>query len=250
MSDEDPCLHADSPDAAPSSLDEDLYTEDLKEQLSILSNDMIILMKKLKLSEERIRLHEEKKDQNLAIQRDAGVKVSDLKKMLESKSEEKTLALEQEFDYEMKRADAHRRANEIALELANLNASQILTQKMQRIALERSKCHEKGIKYGETLKGRYLLQVELLKLQQRILSYEMDNIDILKSKPHTYHKAVDLKYEIDPEFIEEKRIRDDFTRQKGHSEARLDDEIIQLSSSLQSLIAEGMGKQRGGEEKL
>lgn len=217
-----------------------ISTTDISQQLSIIKNDLSILVTKLKLSKERIRQHELKKNQNLAIQRDAGIKAEELKGLSIKKEEEKTRALEEEFQYEVKRAEAYRRANELAVERARIKASEILTEKMQRIALERSKCHEHGIEFGRVLKGRYERQIAILKLQQKLLQYELENAKILNQKPHTYHKAVELRYEIEPEVLEQKRIRDDVKLEKGFSEGRFEEELIDLGFTSSSLGSENV----------
>jgi len=212
-----------------------ISTTDLKQQLNILKNDLNILVTKLKLSKERIRQHELKKNQNLAIQRDAGIKAEELKSLGIKKEEEKARSLEEEFQYEVKRAEAHRRASELAVERARIRASEILTERMQRIALERSQCHDHGISFGKVLKGRYERQIKILKLQQELLQYELENAKILSKKPHTYHKAVELRYEIEPEELEQKRIHDDIKLEKGFSEAKFEEELIDLGFTSSSL---------------
>lgn len=204
---------------------------DIPEQLRILDEDIEKLNRKLQLSEDRIRKHQIRKEQNLSIQRDAGIKAAELKSIALEKEELKKKALERERELESQRAEAHREAIKYEIERARLRASELATLEIQKISLQRIRNHERGIKFGQAMKRRLEIQMNILKAQKELLMFEDKMRDVLNDRPPLHHQSVNILHEVPIERIDEFRIFDEPVNEKGIASGVFEEEFTSLGDS-------------------
>lgn len=190
--------------------------EDLNEQIRIIEQDIARVMNKLKLSEDRINKHQIRKEQNMNLQRDAGLKAVEMRQYAEQKNEEKVRALQQEYELEKKKADLHNLAMESESERAKSIAAEKTNLDIQKIALRRAEEHERGIQFAKALKERYEYQMRILQTQKELLEFERRMKDVFSSLPLLNYEPAYIKHEATPEKIEPIRLdKDIFTPEKS-----------------------------------
>jgi len=208
-----------------------LNDPDYEKQLRILDEDMNNLMRKLSMSEDQITKHQIRKDQNMAIQREAAIKAAEMRTLSERNIEEKNKALEKEFQMEIQRADAHHSAMELEMERAKAIAIEKANLDLQKIALQRMEEHEKGIQHGKALKERLEYQLKILRTNKELLQFENKMKDILSYQPKLFHDAVDVRYDVLPDNVEERRILDHPDIGRGFAVGRFAEEATTIGDS-------------------
>jgi len=186
--------------------------EDLHAQIRIIEQDIENIMRKLKLSEDRINKHQIRKDQNMTIQKDAGVKAAEMRTLADEKNKEKLRFLEEEYELEKKRQELHRLAMENEMERARSIAIEKTNLDLQKVALRRAEEHERGIQFAKALKERYEYHLKILQTQKELLEFEMRMKDLFSSVPLLNFEPVYIEHEIKPEMLEERRITGDFPK--------------------------------------
>lgn len=208
-----------------------MSSRDLKRQIEMINRDMEMLSNKLKLSEDRIRGHRSRYEENMLIQKDAGIKASELRGLVEETSQKKFDFLEQEHEQELKRAEAHRSAVEMEAKRARSKASEMASLEVQRLARERAKNHEKGIRFAEALREKYRIQMKILQAQKEAIEFESNNKEILSYTPILYHKESEFRFEVPMEELEEKRLYRESEVNKGVVTGRLEEEMMGMDIS-------------------